>query len=71
MQWQEDSTKALVETHVDGVVGSIQPPFVVKPAKKQSASTSAPSTPMVPAKVNSIETMQTTSNKKKGNEEGK
>ena len=48
------------------MVGSIQPSSTAKPAKQPNAYTNALSTPMVSAKVNSIQSTQTPSNKKKG-----
>ena len=61
-----DPAKPPAETHADRVIGSIQPPSVVKAAKQPSPSTIAPSNPTVSAKVNSIQSMQSSSSKKKG-----
>ena len=58
--------KPPAETPVDGVVGSIQPSSMKKPAKQPNASTSAPSTPTVSTKLNAIQSTQTPGNKKKG-----
>ena len=56
-----DPTKPLAEVPVDGIVGSIQSPSAVKPAKQTQTTT--PSTPKVSAKVNSIQSTQTLGNK--------
>ena len=61
-----DPTKPPAETPVDGVVGSIQPSSTTKPTKKQNASTTTLSSPMVSTKVNAIQSMQIPGNKKKG-----
>ena len=50
-----DPAKPHAETPMDGVIGSIHPLFVAKPAKQQSTSTTTPFTPMVSAKVNAIQ----------------
>ena len=50
-----DSAKPPTETPVDGVIGSIQPPSMVKATKQPNPSTPAPSNPMVSTKVNSIQ----------------
>ena len=56
--------KPSAEVPVDGIVGSIQSPSAAKPAKQTQTATT--STPKVYAEVNSIQTTQTSSNKKKG-----
>ena len=61
-----DPTKPLAETLVDGVVGSIQSLAIVKPANKQSPSTSNSSSPTIFIQLNAIQYSQTPSNKKKG-----
>ena len=52
-----DPTNPPTETHVDGVVGSIQPPSAAKPSKQHSTSTTTPSSPMVSSQVNAIQSM--------------
>ena len=65
-------TKPPAEVPVDGIVGSIQSPFVVKPAKKRQIATPTPWTPKVSIKVNSIQSTQTSgNNKKKGKNRNK
>ena len=61
-----DPANPPVETHVDGVVGPIHPSSTIKPAKQPNASTTTPSTAMVSTEVNSIQSSQTSGNKKKG-----
>ena len=48
-----DPTKPPIETPIDGVVGSNQPPSTMKPAKQQSPSTTTSSAPSVSVEVNS------------------
>ena len=57
-----DPTKPPAKNPMDGVVGSIQPPSTMKPAKQQSPSTA----PTFFVEVNSIQSLQTPSIKKKG-----
>ena len=59
-----EPAKPSAEVPVDGIVGSIQSPSTAKPAKQTQTTT--PSTPKVSAEVNSIQTIQTSGNKKKG-----
>ena len=59
-----DPAKPSTEVPVDGIVGSIQSPSIAKPAKQTQNAT--PSTPKVSTEVNSIQTTQTSGNKKKG-----
>ena len=66
-----DPFKQPFEPLVHGVVGSIHPPFKVKPSKEQSTSTISPSIPTVFAEVNAIQTTQTPDNKNKGKGKGK
>ena len=62
-----DPTKPLVETPVDGIVGSIQSSSVENPTKQPHTSNPTPSTPKVSTEVNSIQSIQTPDkNKKKG-----
>ena len=58
-----DPTKPPAETPIDGIVGSIQSPSIVKPAKQTQPTT--PSTPKVSTKVNYIQSTQTSGNNKK------
>ena len=58
-----DPAKPPAEVPIDGIVGSIQSPFAAKPAKQTQTTT--PSTPKVSAEVNSIQSTQTSGNKKK------
>ena len=64
-----DPSKPLVEVPVDGIVGSIQSPSIAKYSKQTQTAT--PSTPKVSAEVNSIQTTQTSGNKKKGKNRNK
>ena len=48
------------------MVGSTQRLLAVKPTNKPNASITTPSTPMVSAEVNAIQSTQTLGNKKKG-----
>ena len=67
-----DTAKPPVETPVNGIVGSIQPFSVAKPAKKPNASATTPSTPKVSTEVNVIQSTQTpNNNKNKGKEKNK
>ena len=59
-----DPTKPSTEVPVDGIVGSIQSPSIEKPTKQTQPAT--PSTPKVFVEVNSIQSTQTSGNKKKG-----
>ena len=61
-----DPDKLPAKTPVDGVISSIQPPSIVKPAKQPSASTTYPSNPMVCTEVNAIQSTQSSGSKKKG-----
>ena len=62
-----DPSKPHIETHVDSVAGSIQPPSTTNPAKRMSAnSTTTSSALTISAKVNVIQSSQTPNNKKKG-----
>ena len=61
-----DLAKPPAEVPVDGIVGSIQSPSIVKPTKQPRTTTPTPSTPKVFTKVNSIQSTQTSSSKKKG-----
>ena len=58
--------KPPTEVLVDGIIGSIQSPSMVKRAKQTQTAPSTPSTPKVSAEVNSIQSTQTSGNKKKG-----
>ena len=60
-----DPAKPLVETPVDGIIGSIQSPSAAKPAKQKQTAIPTPSTPKFSAKVNSIQSTQTLGNNKK------
>ena len=64
-----DPAKPSVEVPIDGIVGSIQSPSMMKPTKKTQTTT--PSTPKVSTKVNSIQSTQTSGNKKNGNNRNK
>ena len=64
-----DPPKPPAEVPVDGVVGSIQSPSIAKPAKQTQTATT--SIPKVSAEVNSIQSTQTLSNKKKGKNRNK
>ena len=61
-----DPAKPAAKIPIDGVIGSIQPPSMVKPAKQPNPSTPAPSNPTVSTEVNTIQSMQSSGNKKKG-----
>ena len=61
-----DTAKPLAETPVDGVIGSIQPPSVVKASKQPNPSTPAPSNPTVSTNINAIQITQSSGNEKKG-----
>ena len=61
-----DPAKPPAETPVDGVIGSIQPPSVVKVVKQPNPSTPTSSNPTVSAEVNAIQSTQSSGNKKKG-----
>ena len=50
-----DPAEPPTKTHVDGVVGTIQPSSIEKPGKPQSASTTTSSIPMVSSEVNAIQ----------------
>ena len=60
-----DPSKPLVETHVDGIFGSIQSPSIAKPTKQPQNSIPTPSTPNVSINFNSIQSTQTLNNNKK------
>ena len=60
-----DPAKPLAELPIDGIVGSIQSPSVVKPAKQNQTSNPTPLTPKVSTEVNSIQSTQTLGNKNK------
>ena len=64
-----DPAKPPVEVPIDGILGSIQSSSATKPTKKTQTAT--PSTPKVSAEVNSIQTTQTSGNKKKGKNRNK
>ena len=64
-----DPAKPSTEVPIDRIVGSIQSPSVVKPAKQTQPAT--PSNPKVSVKVNSIQSTQTLGNKKKGQNQNK
>ena len=64
-----DLAKPSVEVPVDGIVGSIQSPYTAKPTKQTHPAT--PSTPKVSTEVNSIQSTQTSGNKKKGKNRNK
>ena len=67
-----DPAKPLAETHVDGIVGSIQSSSAMKPTKQPQTTTPTPSTPKVSTEVNSIQSTQTLgNNKKKGKNRNK
>ena len=66
-----DPTKPPGEFPVDGNVGSIQSPLAVKPAKQPQTATPTPSTPKVFIEVNSIQSTQTSGNKKKSKNRNK
>ena len=66
-----DPAKPPAETLVDGIVGSIQSPSVAKPAKQTQTSPPTPSTPKVSVEVNSIQSNQTSGNKRKGKNRNK
>ena len=59
-----DPANPSVEVPVDGIVGSIQSPSIAKPTKQTQPV--SPLTPKVSIEVNSIQSTQTLSNKKKG-----
>ena len=61
-----DPAKPPAETPFDGVIGSIQPPSMVKAAKQPNPSTPAPSNLMVSTEVNAIQSTQSSGNTKKG-----
>ena len=60
-----EPTKTPIKTHVDGIVGSIQPSLVVKISKQPNAYATTPSNPKVFAEVNAIQSTQTPGNNKK------
>ena len=60
-----DPSQPPTEVPVDGIVGSIQSPSAVKPAKQTQTTTPTPLTPKVFAEVNSIQSTQTSGNSKK------
>ena len=64
-----DPANPSVEVPVDGIVGSTQSRSTAKPSKQ--TQTTNPSTPKVSAEVNSIQTTQTSGNKKKGKYQNK
>ena len=64
-----DPSKPPAEVLMDGIVGSIQSPSEAKPAKQTQTAT--PSTPKVSVEVNSIQSTQTSGNKKKGKNRNK
>ena len=67
-----DPTKPPVELLVDGIVGWIQSPSAVKPAKQPQTATPTPSTRKVSTESNSIQSTQTSGNtKKKGKNRNK
>ena len=59
-------SKPPVETPIDGVVGSMQPPYIMKLVKKQIYSLDTSLSPIIFTQVNTIQSSQTPSNKKKG-----
>ena len=61
-----DPAKPPAETPVDGVIGSIHPPSMVKDAKQSNPSIPDSSNPTVFTEVNDIQSMQSSGNKKKG-----
>ena len=61
-----DLDKPPAKTVVDGVIGSIHPPSMVKASKQRNPSTLTPSNPAVSTKMNVIQSMQSSGNKKKG-----
>ena len=61
-----DPAKPPAEVPVDGIVGSIQSPSVAKPAKQTQTATATLLTPKVFTEVNTIQSTQTSGNKKKG-----
>ena len=61
-----DPAKLPTEVPVDGIVGSIQSLLAMKLTKQPQTATPTPSTPKVYAEVNSIQSTQTSGNKKKG-----
>ena len=67
-----DPAKPPVEVRLYGIVGSIQSLSAAKPAKQPQTATPTPSTPKVSAKVNYIQSTQTSgNNKKKGKNKNK
>ena len=64
-----DPAKPSADVPIDGIVGSIQSPSAAKPTKQTQTAT--PSNPKVSTKVNSIQIIQTSSNKKKGKNRNK
>ena len=63
--------KPPAEVPVDGIVGSIQSLSVVKSTKQPQTATPTPSTPKVSTEVNSIQSTETSGNKKKGKNRNK
>ena len=55
-----DPAKTPAKPPVNGIVGSIQPPSIVKYSKNTSTSITTPSTPTVSAEVNAIQSTQNT-----------
>ena len=67
-----DPTKPPAKVPIDGIVGSIQSPSVVKPSKQPQTTTPTPSTPKFSTEVNSIQSTHTSgNNKKKGKNRNK
>ena len=61
-----DHAKPPAEPPMHGIVGTIQSPSTVKPAKQQSSSPTTSSTHIVSTEVNAVQSLQSPSNKKKG-----
>ena len=66
-----DPAKPPAEVLVDGIVGSIQSPSTEKPAKQPQTVTPTPLNPKVFTELNSIQSTQTSGNKKKGKNRNK
>ena len=67
-----DPANPPVEVPANGIVGSIQSPSAVKPAKQTQTASPTASTPKVSAEVNSIQSTQTSgNNKNKGKSKNK